>query len=174
MTALLDTTTATVDTPEGQHEVPGVLLSADDAALIGEVESWLSAHRLYRKLWCRECGPDVEVEAHVTPEGIGFVCQHRVLFYQGLVPVVLTNHPHAGETIAVTRFTVPEVPLLMADAFMQRKWDKFLKAFGLREALWCLQCEDEGNASGTRVMVNAQEVTILCRHAHRVFRGLTL
>lgn len=170
----LDTSIATLDTPTGQTTVPAVLLSDEEAALIGEVESWLSRHRMHRKLWCRECGPESEVDVFVEPTGIGFTCGHRLLFYQGEVPVTRTHYPHAGESLVVVRVQIPEMPLPIADAFMQRKWDKFLKAYGFREALWCLQCEDEENPSGTRVTVNTQEVSILCRHAHRVYRGLTI
>lgn len=173
---LLDTALATIDGVDGASAVtlPTVILSAEEAALLGEVDSWLSRERLIGKLWCRECGMEREMETAIEPHQIVLKCDHRMLFYQGPVPVQRVEHAEAVLPSALVRVTIPEMPMPAGDAYMQRKYGKFLKANGLMEALWCLRCEDEGQQSGLRVTVNAQEVSLLCRHRHLLYRGITI
>lgn len=175
MSATLDTAKVTVTQPDGTvTERQGVRLSAEEAALLGEYASWCSRERLMPKIVCRTCGPDHEVEVNIDPHVIGIICGHRMLFYEGHVPVVETHHLEAGETlIAPERFMIPEVPISAVDAHMIRRYDKFCRLYGLREAMWCGVCEDEGNPGGLRSEVNALRVSHLCRHAHRVYTGIT-
>lgn len=171
-----DMTIGTITLSDGSvHTHPVVLLSPEDAALVGEYQSWLSRARLDRKLWCRECGLQQEVQIAIKPHQIGFVCDHRMLFYQGPVPVVETNHPHAGESlIAPYRVVIPDTPITPSDAFMLRRWDTLCRAYGFREALWCLTCEDEGNASGIRPDVGPTHYALLCRCQRRIHTGLAV
>ena len=153
----------------------GVRLSAEEAALLGEYASWLSRERLYPKLFCRECGPDYEVEVNIDPTAIGIICHHQMLFYEGQVPVVETHHPEQGEAlIAPVRVDIPTVPISAADAHMIRRYDKFCRIYGFREAMWCGVCEDEGNPAGLRSEVDALHVRHMCRHANRVYSGVTV
>lgn len=172
----VDVVRADVRKPDGtMARLHGVRLSAEDAALLGEYASWFSRERLSPKLFCRECGPDCEVEVNIDPSVIGIICGHRMLFYDGPVPVVETHHREAGETlIAPQRVVIPEVPLSAVDAHMIRRYDKFCRIYGLREAMWCGVCEDEGNPAGLRSEVTALRVSHLCRHAHRVYTGVTV
>lgn len=155
--------------------LPTTVLTAEDAALLGEYESWLSRERLRRTLFCVDCGRGDEVQVFVEPTQIGIVCAHRMLFYQGPVPVRLTDHPEHGESvIAPVRVTVPEVPIAPADVHMLRRYRTFLRTYALQEALWCLCCEDEGNAPGCKAFVRPDGIAVLCRCTHRVFAGLVV
>ena len=158
--------------PDGSvRTLDTVFLSAEDAALLGEYESWLSRERLYRKLQCRACGPDCEVEAIVEPTQIGIACAHRLLLYQGQVPMRLTDYAHAGDPVTVIRVMVPDVPIAVADVYMLQRYKKFLMANGLQEALWCLKCEDEGESSGVKAFVTVDQVVIQCRCQRRISSG---
>ena len=154
--------------------LPTTILSDADAALLGEYESWLSRARLTRKLYCKDCGLDSEVAVFVEPGQIGLTCGHRMLFYQGHVPVRLTEYPEAGEPALIVRVTIPDEPIAVADAYMLRRYQKFCQTYGLAEALWCLRCEDEGNPSGCKAYVRVDRMAILCRCANRVFHGLAV
>ena len=168
-------TYAVRDTPTGERiELPATILTAEDAALLGEYESWLSRERLIRKLYCTDCGTGDEMQAFVQPWQIGLICQHRMLFYEGSVSVVETVHPQAGEGLTVVRVVVPEVPIGTADAYMLRRYQKFLRHYWLQEALWCLQCEDEEQPSGLKAYVTVSEMALICRCQARIHRGLTL
>lgn len=173
--SITDTTIATLDTVDGPKQLPAVVLSAGEAALLGEYASWCSRERLSPKLFCRDCGPESEVEVFIDPHKIGIICAHRMLYYEGPVPVVRTDHREEGEAlIAPVRVVIPEVPLAIADAYMLRSYQKFLVAHGLQEAMWCLTCEDEGEPSGMRAYVRVDEIALLCRHRNLVHRGLTV
>lgn len=153
----------------------GIRLSADEAALLGEYASWCSRERLSPKLFCRDCGPYCEVEVHIDPTMIGIICGHRMLFYEGPVPVVETHHPHAGEMlIRPERIVIPEVQLSAVDAHLIRRYDRFCRIYGLREAMWCGVCEDEGTPAGLRSEVTVMRVSHMCRHANRVYSGMTI
>ena len=153
----------------------GIRLSDEEGALLGEYASWLSRERLHPKLFCRDCGPDCEVEVNIDRTCIGIICNHRMLFYDGHVPVRETHHPEAGEMlISPERMFIPEVPLSAVDAHTIRRYDKFCRLYGLREAMWCGVCEDEGNPAGLRSEVGPLRVSHLCRHAHRVYTGVTV
>ena len=158
--------------PDGSvRTLDTVFLSAEDVALLGEYESWLSRERLYRKLRCQTCGPDCEVEAVIEPTQIGIACAHRLLLFQGHVPMRLTDYAHAGESVDVVRVVVPDVPMAVSDAYMLQRYKKFLMAHGLQEALWCLKCEDEGESSGVKAFVTAAQVVVQCRCQRRIASG---
>ena len=173
---IADVFSADVTTSDGAtSRLKGIRLSAEEAALLGEYASWLSRERLMPKLFCRECGPDCEVEVNIDPTVIGIICDHQMLFYEGPVPVVETLHPEQGEVlVSPQRVVIPDVPLTAADALLIRRYDKFCKLYGLREAMWCGVCEDEGNPPGIRSSVTPMHVSHLCRHANRVYAGMTL
>lgn len=172
--SLLDRTTATVSQGDGIKELPAVLLTPEEAALLGEYASWLSKSRLSAKLFCNDCGPQHEVEVYIDPQKIGIICQHRMVFYEGPVPVVETLHPDAGTPITVVRVVVPETKIQTADAYLLRRYQKFVLKHGFKEALWCLKCEDEGEASGMRAYVTASSIALICRCQMRTFVGLTI
>ncbi|KKW05440.1 MAG: hypothetical protein UY40_C0020G0017 [candidate division CPR1 bacterium GW2011_GWC1_49_13] len=97
---IADVFSADVTTSDGAtSRLKGIRLSAEEAALLGEYASWLSRERLMPKLFCRECGPDCEVEVNIDPTVIGIICDHQMLFYEGPVPVVETLHPEQGEVL---------------------------------------------------------------------------
>lgn len=173
---LNDHTTAILDTPDGGTvQRPTTLLTADDAALLGEMESYLSRERLSRTLWCNTCGFDTDVQVYVRPDSIGILCDCRLLFYQGPVPVVLTTHPDEGERlIAPYRAMIPDVSMDAADAYLWRRYDTLLRLHGYKEALWCGQCDDEDQPHGLRAEISASQVSLCCRHAHRLYRGITI
>ena len=148
-----------------------VFLSAVDAALLGEYESWLSRERLYRKLQCRTCGRDCDVEAIVEPTQVGIACAHRLLLFQGHVPMRLTDYVHAGEPVVVVRLLVPDVPMAVADVYMLQRYKTFLNHYHLQEALWCLKCEDEGASSGVKAFVTVDSVVVQCRCQRRISSG---
>ena len=169
MSAILDPLAA-VTTPDGNTSVlKTAWLSETDAILLGEYESWLSQEKLYRKLYCRDCGPSAEMEVLVEPTQIGLACAHRLLLFQGLVPMRLTNHLDLGEPVTIERLSVPDVPIHKADAFMLMRYRGFLLRYALQEGLWCLKCEDEGNPSGLKAYVKADNMVLLCRCQRRMF-----
>lgn len=171
----LDFSTASVSRKGGTSvQVKAVLLSPEEAALLGEYASWCSRERLMPKLFCRDCGPECEVEVNIDPHTIGIFCNHRMIWYEGPIPLVETHHPDAGESLTVVRVIVPEVPMAQADAFMLRRYRKLLDAYGLQEAIWCLSCEGEGQAAGVKAYVRPDRISFMCRCKHRTYAGLTL
>src|SRR3990167_5777192 len=89
-------TRAVLTTPTGEPvDLPASILTAEDATLLGEYESWLSRARLIRALSCRDCGPQQAVQVFVEPTRIGLICGHRMWYYEGPVPLVLTEPPEA-------------------------------------------------------------------------------
>ena len=171
---ILDRTSATVSHGDTAQELPATILTTEDAAMLGEYASWLSRERLSAKLFCADCGTDKEVEVFIDPTKIGIICAHRLLYYEGQVPVCETVHPDAGVSISVIRTIIPEKVMAIADAYLVRRYQKFLRTHGFKEALWCLKCEDEGNSSGLRAYVQPAEMAFLCRCASRVHKGLTI
>lgn len=165
---------ATQTNPDGSVvTLQTTFLSEPDVVLLGEYESWLSRARLYRRFVCRTCGPDCEVQALIEPHQIGIACGHRLLLYQGHVPVRLTMEPvSAGETVLVVRSVIPNAPITVADAYMLRRYQRFLNTHALQEALWCLKCEDEGAPSGITADVTVNRMVLLCRCTRRLFSGL--
>lgn len=171
MSAILDPI-AIRTTPDGNvTTLQTAWLSEADAVLLGEYESWLSQEKLCRKLYCRDCGPGLEVEALVEPTQIGIACAHRLLLFEGPVPMRLTNHADLGEPVLIERIVIPDVVLPKADAFMLMRYRGFLLRYALQEGLWCLKCEDEGNPSGLKAYVRADNMVLLCRCQRRIFNG---
>lgn len=164
---------ALIEKPNAEPvELPAIELTADDARVVGEYCSWLSKARLIGTLQCVACGPDPEVEVYVDDTRIGIVCPHRMLYYEGPVPVVKTVHPPDPATDLVMLFSVPEVPISNMDAQILRRYKTFLMTHGLREALHCLKCEEHERESGMRAYVTASEIGLLCRCANRTRKGL--
>lgn len=174
MSARLDTTVATQIHPDGTvATLPTTVLTPIEAALLGEYETWLSRERLVRKLFCRTCGPDREVEVFVEPDTIGLTCGHRLLYAPGPIPVQHVTHPDLGEPlIHVPAVAIPDTPIAVADAYLLRRYQAFCRTYGLQEALWCLQCEDAGDPSGCTAFVQVDNMVILCRCQRRIFHGI--
>lgn len=166
-------TSALVQTPTGDAvELPAVPLTAEDARVVGAYCSWLSRMRLIGKLQCVTCGPDPEVEVYVDDTRIGIVCPHRMLYYEGPVPVVQTPYRPDPPSALLLIGVVPTVPISVGDAHLLRQYKKFLLAHGLKEALHCLRCEEQERESGMRAYVTATEIGMICRCANRTHRGL--
>ena len=165
-------TKATVTTQTGVPvELPAVELTPDEAMLLGRYATWMSAWQLIAKLYCRDCGPAHEVEVFIDRDKIGIICQHRMLWYQGPVPVVLTTHPEAP-ALLVPVFFPTEVTLDLMSAGLLHDYDAFCRKHGLREALWCMACEEQGEASGVRPSITATTIELMCRCTRRTHRGL--
>lgn len=153
----------------------GIRLSAEEAGILGQYASFLSRERLSPKLYCQDCGPDCEVEVNINPVVIGVICDHRMLFYDGPVAVTETMHrEEPRQLVTLARIGVPERALSDADAMLMRQYQKFLRAYGLQEAMWCLKCEQENRPAGMKVYVRPEVISMQCRCANRVSTGMTI
>lgn len=165
---------AEITTPTGDRvELPVVELSLAEARIVGAYCSWLSKERLIGTLYCRSCGPDVALEVYVDDTKIGMVCQHRMIVYEGPVPVV--KAPYVARTppdVLVLSNVIPTVPISLMDAQLLRQYKKFLLAHGLQEALHCLWCEEEERESGVRAYVTESAINVTCRCASREHKGI--
>lgn len=164
---------ALIEKPNGESvEIPAVPLTTEDVAVVGAYCSWLSRERLIGTLQCVTCGQDAQVEVYVDDTKIGIACPHRMLYYEGLVPVVKTVHPpDPAEELLIARFSVPEVPISHMDAQILRQYKTFLLTYGFKEALHCLQCEEHDRESGMRAYVTASDIGVICRCAIRTRKG---
>lgn len=173
---LNDVNRGTVELPDGRSfDVDAITLSAEEAALLGEYQSWLSRERLSRKLFCRACGPSQQLLISMSPDRLCVLCHHRMLVFVGPVPFVETIHP-SREPSAITpiRILIPDAPIAPADAYMLRRYDKFCQAYGLRESLWCDACDEDGNDSGIRPDSGPTHYALLCRCKRRLHTGLAV
>jgi hypothetical protein len=66
----------------------------------------------------------------------------------------------------------PAIALSKEEASMLRDYKKFLMKYGLREALYCREC-DATTHSGTEAWVTDAQIVVLCRHRQLVYFGQT-
>ena len=164
----------TITLPTGEtHDVTITTLSQTEAHIVGAYQSWLGRAHLDRQVWCKTCGRDEEMQIAIEPNRIGLICGHRILMYEGPVPVVETM-PLPSVDIVPVRIVVPEQPIDPVDAFLLRQWDRFCETHGLQEALFCQVCEAEGQSPGIRPDVSGTHYTLECRCAKRVHTGLAI
>jgi hypothetical protein len=79
-------------------------------------------------------------------------------------------------------FRVPDVepgtarkmrPIRQQDAELLRRYKALMLKHGLKESLWCDQCEHEGREPGLRASVMDERIDFECRCTVRRYRGQT-
>ena len=73
-----------------------------------------------------------------------------------------------------TPATIPTVILDSADVAVLKQYKKFLRKYGLREALYCNHCWDGQREDGCEAYVTDSQVLIKCRCRIRFFQGLAV
>ena len=63
-----------------------------------------------------------------------------------------------------TRAQVPTTILDKEEAELLFRYKQFLSKYGLREALYCAECDTQQRNDGIRASVSPREIGILCRH----------
>lgn len=66
-----------------------------------------------------------------------------------------------------------ETLMAQGDAELLRKYKRFMLAHGLREALWCQTCDNEGRSPGLKAVVTDSKIDLVCRCTTRRYRGQT-
>ena len=79
----------------------------------------------------------------------------------------------ASELIHNGAHVTREKLLSQHDAELLRKYKKFLLKYGLKEALWCLHCDEAERPPGLRATVTESTIDFACRCTVRRYRGQT-
>lgn len=82
-----DKTTATIYAPDGtQANLPTLVMTAEDAALLRSYKQWLLRNGYKEALYCSRCWESNlahGTEAFVTTDRIGIRCRCRFTYFQG-------------------------------------------------------------------------------------------